>query len=151
MNNQELEKQIRQALQVDPSLAPSTKSIQVKADNGEVTLQGQVSNEKEKEEINKIAEKMAGVTTVNNHLRVAGGGTGASADDQELEKQIRQALQVDPSLAPSTKSIQVKATNGEVTLQGQVPNEKEKEEIKATVEKMQGVKKVDDQLQVASR
>jgi osmotically-inducible protein OsmY len=74
-----------------------------------------------------------------------------SPEDQELEERIRLALQVDTSLSASIERIQIEANNGEVTLQGEVPSEQEKEGISTTVEQMPGVKKVENQLQVASR
>lgn len=65
-----LAQSVQQALSQDPSLAPAAQNIQVRANNGEVTLQGSVSSEQEKADIGAKAQQVAGVTRVNNQLEV---------------------------------------------------------------------------------
>lgn len=66
-----LAQSVQQALSQDPSLATAAQSIQVRARNGEVTLQGSVSSEQEKANIGVKAQQVAGVTRVNNQLEVS--------------------------------------------------------------------------------
>ncbi len=80
----------------------------------------------------------------------AAGGPAAAATDEALEQRIRQALNADASLSATAKTVQVDATAGEVTLRGAVANEQEKQTIAAKVQQMEGVKGVNNQLQVAS-
>ena len=80
---------------------------------------------------------------------------GASSDqakseaDRTLNQNIHQALSADSALAASAKNVHFNTDNGKVTLQGTVPTEKDKKDIEAKVEKMTGVKDVDNQLQIA--
>lgn len=70
--------------------------------------------------------------------------------DRTLNANIRQALSADAMLAGSTKSIQLKTEEGEVTLEGSVFNKDAKEMIEEKVKKVQGVKDVNNELEVAS-
>jgi hypothetical protein len=69
--------------------------------------------------------------------------------DRALNQRIRQALTADSSLGKTTERVRLNTENGEVTLQGAVATEKEKADIAAKVEQIAGVKKVDNQLQMA--
>jgi len=88
---------------------------------------------------------------------VPGGsaGMGAATDqaksetDRTLNQNIRQTLNTDTSLSASAKNVHFDTDNGKVTLRGTVPTEKDKKDLEAKVEKMSGVKDVDNQLQIA--
>lgn len=69
--------------------------------------------------------------------------------DRTLNENIRQALTSDSSLGASSKNVHFSTNNGKVTLHGTVATEKEKKDLEAKVEKMTGVKDVDNQLQIA--
>ena len=73
----------------------------------------------------------------------------ATEADRSLNQRIRQALNADTALATSVQKVQLETNNGEVTLHGSVPTEKIKEEVSATVRQVAGVKKVENQLQMA--
>jgi len=62
---------IRQALSGDAMLAGSAKDIQLKTEEGEVTLEGSVFNKDAKEMIEEKIKKVQGVKDVNNDLKVA--------------------------------------------------------------------------------
>lgn len=70
--------------------------------------------------------------------------------DRTLNSSIRQALSADPTLSSSTKDIQLKTEEGEVTLEGSVFNKDAKEMIEEKVKKVQGVEDVNNDLEVAS-
>jgi len=82
-------------------------------------------------------------------------GMGASTDqakseaDRTLNQNIHQTLNTDSSLSASAKNVHFDTDNGKVTLRGTVPTEKDKKDLEAKVEKMSGVKDVDNQLQIA--
>jgi osmotically-inducible protein OsmY len=69
--------------------------------------------------------------------------------DRTLNQKIRQGLTSDPALGTSSKNVHFSTDNGKVTLHGTVATEKEKKDLEAKVEKMAGVKDVDNQLQIA--
>jgi len=74
-----------------------------------------------------------------------------SAADHALNQRIRQTLHAEPSLGMSAEKVRLSTDNGEVTLQGTVTTEKEKADIAAKVQQVAGVKKVNNQLQMAPR
>jgi BON domain len=73
---------------------------------------------------------------------------GKTEADRTLNQNIRQALSADSALGSSAKSVHFSTDNGKVTLHGTVATEKEKKDIEAKVEKLSGVKDVDNQLQI---
>jgi hypothetical protein len=72
-----------------------------------------------------------------------------SETDRTLNQNIHLALNADSALSASAKNVHFNTDNGKVTLKGTVPTEKDKKDIEAKVEKMTGVKDVDNQLQIA--
>jgi BON domain len=79
----------------------------------------------------------------------AAADQGMTQADRTLNQNIHQALNVDSALAISSKNVHLTTDNGKVTLHGTVATEKEKSDIEAKIEKMTGVKDVDNQLQIA--
>ena len=77
--------------------------------------------------------------------------TSVSETDRQLTAQVQQQLQSDPGLAAVAPNIQITAQNGTVTLMGNVPSDREKEKLEATVRGVVGVVSVKNQLQVSLR
>jgi osmotically-inducible protein OsmY len=74
---------------------------------------------------------------------------GMTQADQTLNQKIRQDLMSDSNFRTSASNVHFNTNNGKVVLQGTVATEKDKQEIESKVEKMTGVKDVDNQLQIA--
>jgi len=72
--------------------------------------------------------------------------TQPKVDDSTLERQVHEQLATNPDL----QSVQVAANNGDVSLTGSVPNKNDKKEAKKLAKSVPGVKKVKDDLQIAS-
>lgn len=53
------------------NLTTSTESIDITTQNGQVTLDGQVASQEEKDQIEKIATDIAGAGNVTNNLKIA--------------------------------------------------------------------------------
>jgi len=70
--------------------------------------------------------------------------------DRALAQRVEDALRQNSSLAPAAQNVQVQAKNGEVILKGSVNNEQEKANITSTAQKVAGVSKVNNQIEVAS-
>jgi len=76
----------------------------------------------------------------------------SSADrDVELTRMIRQKISDDGQLGTDAENVKVIAQNGVVTLRGPVETEAEKQKIVEIARETEGVARVDDQLEVASR
>jgi osmotically-inducible protein OsmY len=70
--------------------------------------------------------------------------------DRTLGKQIEQGLKADASVSALMPAIKIKVENGQVTLRGTVKSESEKQQLEASVQKVSGVTKVDNQLQASN-
>ena len=100
----------------------------------------------------------AAVETDNSgrNVRDRGGETKTPGDQSESEgdrtitQNIRQAITADDSLSTNAKNVKIVTNDGTVTLRGPVKNEKEKAQIEAKAKQVAGVKRVDNQLEVAS-
>jgi hypothetical protein len=107
-----------------------------------------------------------GVGTTPRDTGTSPGGTGTTAPgaggytpppgqqppgqvggDQALEQRIRETLRA--TIPPqAAASIQVTASNGRVTIRGNVPGEAERERVEDLIQQMPGVREVENQLQV---
>jgi len=71
-----------------------------------------------------------------------------SEADRTLTQKIRQAIMSDDSLSTNAKNIKIISINGVVTLRGPVSSSSEKDAIARKVNDVQGIVKVDNQLEV---
>jgi hyperosmotically inducible periplasmic protein len=85
----------------------------------------------------------------NDQTKTAGDQSESEAD-RTITQSIRQAITADDSLSTTGKNVKIITTDGTVTLRGPVKSEKEKAEIEAKAKQVAGVKKVDNQLEIAS-
>jgi hyperosmotically inducible periplasmic protein len=72
-----------------------------------------------------------------------------SKEDLEITRQIRRAIVQDKSLSTSAHNVKIVTVDRVVTLRGPVASTKEKASIAAKADKVAGVQKVDNQLEVA--
>src|SRR6266404_511706 len=89
-------------------------AIAVSADDGKITLRGTVGRLREKHEAKRAAQRVFGVTSVDNKLQVKLMNDQKRAD-AEIRGDVLQALMLD-SLVP--KTIDAKVDDGFVTLTG---------------------------------
>jgi osmotically-inducible protein OsmY len=78
------------------------------------------------------------------------GSTAMNETDRALAQRVEDALKKNAALTPAAQNVQVQAKNGEVVLRGSVNNEQEKANIAAEAQKVAGVSKVTNQIEVAS-
>lgn len=71
-----------------------------------------------------------------------------SEADRVISQKIRQALVADDSLSTNAKNVKVITINGIVTLRGPVSSAKEKDDIARKVYDVQGITRVDNQLEI---
>jgi hyperosmotically inducible periplasmic protein len=90
------------------------------------------------------------------NVKDADGTTKTSGDQSESEadrtitQNVRQTIVADDSLSTNGKNVKIITVDGTVTLRGPVKSEKEKEAIVAKAQQIAGVKKVDNQLEIAN-
>ena len=78
------------------------------------------------------------------------GDQSENEADRTITQNIRKALTDDDSLSTNAKNVKIITNDGTVTLRGPVKSEKEKSDIEAKAKQVAGVKRVDNQLEVAS-
>jgi osmotically-inducible protein OsmY len=92
----------------------------------------------------------AGASGMSHSMSKVDKDMGSTEADQRLNSQIRQALNADTSLAGVGRNVYFNTKNGEVTLQGSVSSEAEKNQIEQKVKQMSNVGNVKNELQVAN-
>ena len=78
------------------------------------------------------------------------GDQSENEADRTITQNIRQAITADDSLSTNAKNVKIITNDGMVTLRGPVKSEKEKTDIEAKAKQVAGVKRVDNQIEVAS-
>jgi osmotically-inducible protein OsmY len=73
---------------------------------------------------------------------------GASTDDARISRGVRQTLTHDGALSSDAQRVRIITRDGVVTLQGQVKSAAAKTAVAAAAKRIDGVKRVDDQLQL---
>jgi len=76
------------------------------------------------------------------------GDQGGSAADREVTANVRKAIVADDALSMNAHNVKVITLNGVVTLRGPVKNAAEKSSVAAKAQKVAGVKRVDNQLEI---
>ena len=73
--------------------AVDATDIDVRVENGEVTLSGTVTNRREKRIVEDLVEDVSGVTDVRNEIRVSQGGAGRTAERETAVPSTREGRQ----------------------------------------------------------
>ena len=119
MSDEELAGNVTDALFNDP--ATSSYQIMVNANNGIVTLEGEVDSWQEKQLASYVAKGVMGVKEINNILEV---DFQTERPDFEIAQEIRDALKFDVRV--DNVLIDIDVEEGEVTLSGTVGSFPEK-------------------------
>jgi len=142
MSNEELRKNVTDELFWDPKVDSS--SIAVGSDGGTVTLRGTVGSFREKKAAKKAAERVYGVTGVDNELGVR-LMTDDARSDADVRGDVLQALMLD-TLVP--KTIDAKVNDGEVTLTGEAQFAFQRDEALDVAGNIRGVINVWDEVAI---
>lgn len=101
-------------------------NLTYRVQGGNVELDGQVSQPYKKEDLTRIVERIPGVVSVINNVKVL----PLSANDDRLRLQVARAIFRDPSLSrysmQPVPSIHIIVENGHVTLEGIVASESDR-------------------------
>lgn len=74
-----------------------------------------------------------------------------NSQDLKITQEVRKAIVADDSLSMNAQNVKVITTSGVVTLRGPVNSPQEKAKVTAAAERIAGVKRVDDQLEVTKQ
>lgn len=78
------------------------------------------------------------------------GDQGGSEADRTVTQRIRQGVVDSDSLSVNGKNVKIITVDGVVTLRGPVKSDQEKSQIAAIARGVDGVKRVDNQLEIAA-
>jgi hyperosmotically inducible protein len=79
------------------------------------------------------------------------GDQGESEADRHVSQQIRKAVVDDSTLSMTAHNVKIITNEGVVTLRGPVRTSQEKSQIAAIAQRVAGVKRVDNQLELATK
>jgi osmotically-inducible protein OsmY len=144
MSNDELRSAVEEELYYEPRVDP--REVAVAAKDGLVTLRGTVGSLRERFEARKAAKRVAGVTEVDDQLKIKLLGD-KSRDDAELRGAVLQALMLDADV-PS--SVDATAVAGTVTLTGTATHHFQREDAERDVLKVEGVTSIDNQIMLVT-
>ena len=142
MSNDELVLAVSDELFWDPKV--DNEAIAVSADDGKITLRGTVGSFRQKREAKNAAERVFGVTSVENDLQVRILNED-KREDAELRGDVLQALMLD-SLVPET--VDAKVDYNYVTLKGTAEWQYQRDEAEFIAGNVPGVIGVDDQIKL---
>jgi len=134
---------VRLTLEWD-ALLPGQK-IGSTVSEGWVSLEGELSTLREKEDAERLVRGLAGVKGVHNLLTVA----ATRVDPRQVRTSIEEALELEAER--EAEKISVNVEGGTVTLEGRVRTWPEKSVILETVSHAPGVREVTDHLSVDPR
>ena len=126
----------------DPKV--DSDAIAVSANDGKITLRGTVGSLREKREAKKAAQRVFGVTSVDNELKVRLLTDNRRAD-ADLRGDVLQALMLD-SLVPA--SVDAKVEDGFVTLTGTADYQYQRDEAEFVASNIVGALDVFDEIEL---
>ncbi len=157
-SNQELEKKIRSKIE-SGWFSKGYEQLNVRVNNGNVTIQGPVKTWKDKEGVEKEVRNIPGVISLNSQITVTEPNSndsrekefaqdkGATSEDNQLNKKIRD--QVSRGwLWDSYKQVILNTSNGNVTLEGFVRSNSNQQKLIDEIKKVDGVKSVKSELRI---
>jgi hyperosmotically inducible periplasmic protein len=133
------------------------KNVDVKVENRSVTLAGSVETPTQRNGAEQIARAVDGVAGVTNNLAVtnpqaateqATGGSPSADSTADLAK--RAEFELYQTDAFNTRTMQIRAEDGTVTLSGNVRSRAEQLLAERVVQSVSGVKKVINELKVVA-
>src|SRR5690349_14693796 len=144
-SNEELQRDVAAALK--GLSTTGTRDVSVAAEGGIVTLRGEVLTFEERERIDRVTRKVAGVTAVINEV-VATQDPITLSLDTILAREAVAALR---ALGASTAAVTAAVDERVVTLSGVVDEESEQNAAREAVALIPGVRSVVDLIRVAGR
>ena len=142
MSNDELQQWVTDEIFWDPKV--DGDAVAVTADDGKVTLRGTVGSFHQKREAQKAAERVYGVKSVDNELKVKILSEDEK-EDADLHGDVLQALILD-SLVPPT--VDARVYDGWVTLTGTAEWQYQRDEAELIAGNVFGVIGVDDEIEL---
>ncbi len=140
MTDDELRRDVAAELLWDPKV--DAEQVAVSANDGIVTLRGTVGSLRQKQEADRAARRVSGVTGIRDELQVR----ILSSDrrqDAELRTDVRQALMLDSVVPPG---VDAEVDDGFVTLTGTASWQHQRDEADFVAANVPGVRGITDDI-----
>lgn len=162
MNDQNLQKAVNEAIKGNV-FAKNFKNVNAQVFNGDVTLTGFVDTDEARRDLVERVRNIDGVQNVNDRLVVRPSANysrrtnnyiaqaapaPATEADRVLNSKVRAALQ-GGFFSKGYDNILSDVRNGIVTLRGTVSSESDRKTVLDRVQKLDGVERIDNQIQMA--
>lgn len=155
--DQEIAKKIQDYLK-GGWFSKSYEGVNVRVNNGKVTLSGTVPTNEDKQKIEKDVRNINGVRQLSSDLKATDNkgekekefpqDAYATSADEQLNKKIRDQISKG-WVWNSYKDISLHTSNGEVTLEGTVESIDDQYKLMEDVGKVEGVKRVKSNLKIS--
>ena len=133
----QIQKDVMDELKWQPFLNASEIGVAVK--NGIVTLSGQIDTYSKKLSAEKAAKKVAGVKAIAEDIHI-GVSPAFNKTDAEIAEAVINALKWHSAV--QEEKIKIKVENGNVTLEGEVEWEYQRNNVRTAIENITGVRSV---------
>jgi osmotically-inducible protein OsmY len=140
MTDDELRRDVAAELLWDPKV--DAERVAVSADDGIVTLRGTVGSLRQKQEADRAARRVSGVTGIHDELQVRILGSDRR-EDAELRTDVRQALMLDSVVPPG---VDAEVDDGFVTLTGAASWQHQRDEADFVAANVPGVRGITDDI-----
>jgi osmotically-inducible protein OsmY len=138
----ELREAVIRELAGDDRIEPG---IEVRADDGIVTLTGNASSWAQRHAVQDAAHRVAGVLDVVNGVQVTPNAR-TRRSDSDIARAVRDTLEWDVFVPD--QQIRSTVSGGRVTLEGRVALHRERDDVEQAVRDLAGVVSVDNQIEV---
>ena len=120
--------------------------ITYRVDGGKVTLMGSVVSADLKRDSGNAVKKIKGVSSVQNDIEVL----PASAGDERIRMGVLRSIndQMAVYLVQEVKQIHIIVKGGNVTLEGEIPGQADKDRVSALAKRVQDVSNVTNNLAI---
>jgi osmotically-inducible protein OsmY len=140
MTDDELRRDVAAELLWDPKV--DAERVAVSADDGIVTLRGTVGSLRHKQEADRAARRVSGVTGIHDELQVRILSSDRR-EDAELRTDVRQALMLDSVVPPG---VDAEVDDGFVTLTGAASWQHQRDEADFVAANVPGVRGITDDI-----
>jgi osmotically-inducible protein OsmY len=143
-SNQDLQKEIQEALKWEPLLHAAEIGVIVK--DGIVTLTGTVDSYAKKLEAENATKKVAGVQALVEKIEIKHINSSSKLDDAEIAHNITQALKW--NLEVPKEKVRVKVENGWITLEGELQWKYQSDCVISSIKNLLGVTGISNKIKI---
>lgn len=127
--------------------------VDIQVNHGVVILRGAVETEEDRQEIKKKIKNLENLKRIEDRLetRAKEQNQNPRVIDAQVKQKIQDAIKADGYFSKGYENVNFDVIDGSVTLRGTVDSESNKKDIMEKVAKIDGIRKIDNQIRVQPR